>query len=198
MFLQLLWLPLPVVQLEQKGVLSLTVSCHDNLSCQNSSKPELNRYWYPACCQPELLKSQLLRNFQKASCRPIVAGCYGNTAYQVSIKLLPSRLPWWHHTCHRSKWFVLSSRPAASLLELFRKSSYPSPPEMTNILVAKVRAWKLAEARRAVLLNCSATSSADLKPVGNSTLVKKRTCPVWPCTRPTWQKLKYVQVSLLL
>lgn len=42
------------------------------------------------------------------------------------------------HTLHKSKWFVLSSRPTVSLLLppplLSRKSSEPSPPLMTSIL----------------------------------------------------------------
>lgn len=34
-------------------------------------------------------------------------------------------------TCHMSKWLVESSRPTLSANPVCRKSSYPSPPEMT-------------------------------------------------------------------
>lgn len=40
-------------------------------------------------------------------------------------------------TRHRSRWLVLSSRPTVSLLLVSRKSSYPSPPLITSMLVFK-------------------------------------------------------------
>lgn len=94
------------------------------------------------------------------------------------------------HTCHNKRWFVLSSRPAVSSVALLRKSSYPSPPLMTIILVAMVRVWMVMDARR--LMWCFDPDD-DIWPIevgGISTQVKNRTWPVWPRTRPmgkgTW------------
>ena len=98
---------------------------------------------------------------------------------------------------------MLSSRPAASLDELLRKSSYPSPPLITNIRVAMVSICSDTDARRdrcdvavgevaPVAPKSIALEGLLLEEEGISTLVRNRTWPVWPWTRPVtvgWVRL---------
>lgn len=76
---------------------------------------------------------------------------------------------------------MLSSRPAISLIVLLpelRKSSYPSPPDITN----KVRFVLVLTI--SVLLSLSLGKSSVLPQTGDSTKVKNRTWPVCPWGMP--------------
>lgn len=107
------------------------------------------------------------------------------------------------HTCQISKWLVLSSRPAASLAALFLKSSYPSPPLITNILEANVvvaamddRRWMSCRARFSLSPSSPSSSPPSTLTEGEvtviSTHVKNRTCPVCPLTNPVKRRRKSV------
>lgn len=109
------------------------------------------------------------------------------------------------HTCHISKWFVLSSRPAASLVALFLKSSYPSPPLMTNIREANV---VVAAMEDRLCMSCNAmvslmppsSYSPSVFTVGGvrviSTQVKNLTCPVCPFTNPVNNVKEHIKLML--
>jgi hypothetical protein len=78
------------------------------------------------------------------------------------------------HTCHSNRWLVESSRPATSDAAVDRKSSYPSPPDISNSLPEELIFLWFNDCRRSLEKFCGKWPTS----------VKNRTWPVWPCGTP--------------
>ena len=114
------------------------------------------------------------------------------------VRAMASIGKYFNNTRHRSKWFVLSSRPTVSFCWLYLKSSYPSPPLTTRVIVPLVSLESsslyllLSTRLRRSLLGDGETRDESLEswslvlkaPFGTSTDVKNRTWPVCPCGDP--------------
>lgn len=95
-----------------------------------------------------------------------------------------SKVHFYNGCFHISKWLVLSSRPATSFMELVpvvRKSSYPSPPEMTSMKFELVSLFDAS-----LIFACRLRGEFP----SISTEVRNRACPVWPWEIPRENKFK--------
>lgn len=90
---------------------------------------------------------------------------------------------------HKSRWLVLSSRPATSfigLVPVVRKSSYPSPPEIISMQLELLSVFDDSEI---LVFRFSGAFSSI------STEVRKRTCPVCPWGIPKVESISFCTLS---